>query len=57
MLNSNLALKLSGDFVQAKSKNTITFALFEGIVSDIPPIDSEFFIRTVEVTAGLAYSF
>lgn len=57
MLNSNLALKLSGDFVQAKSKNTITFELFEGIVSDIPPIDSEFFIRTVEVTAGLAYSF
>lgn len=57
MLNSNLALKLSGDFVQAKSKNTITFELFEGIVSDIPPIDSEFFIQTVEITAGLAYSF
>lgn len=57
MLNSNLALKLSGDFVQTKSKNTYTFGLYEGIIEDIPPLDAEFFIRTVEVTAGLAYSF
>ena len=57
MLNSSLALKVSGDFFQAKSKNTYTFGLYEGIISDIPPLDSEFFIRTVEVTAGLAYSF
>lgn len=57
MLNSNLALKLSGDFVQTKSKNTYTFGLYEGIIEDIPPLDAEFFIRTLEVTAGLAYSF
>jgi len=57
MLNSNIALKLSGDFVQTKSKNTYTFDLYEGIVDDVPPLDAEFYIRTVEVTAGLAYSF
>ena len=57
MLNSNLALKLSGDLVQTKSKNTYTFGLYEGIIEDIPPLDAEFFIRTLEVTAGLAYSF
>lgn len=57
MLNSNLALKLSGDFVQTKAKNTYTFGIYEGIIDDIPPIDAEFFIRTVEITVGLAYSF
>lgn len=57
MLNPNLALKLSGDYVQTKSKNTYTFGLYEGIVDDIPPVDAEFYIRTVEVTVGLAYSF
>lgn len=57
MLNSNLALKLSGDYVQTKAKNTYTFGIYEGIIDDIPPIDAEFFIRTVEITVGLAYSF
>jgi opacity protein-like surface antigen len=57
MLNSNLALKLSGDFVQTHAKNTYTFDLFQGVVDDVPPIDAEFKIRTVEITAGLAYSF
>lgn len=57
MLNSNLALKLSGDFIQTKAKNTYTFDLFQGAAGDIPPIDAEFYIRTMEITAGLAYSF
>jgi opacity protein-like surface antigen len=57
MLNTSLALKLSCDFVQTKAKNTYTFGLYEGIIENIPPVDAEFFIRTLEVTAGLAYSF
>jgi opacity protein-like surface antigen len=57
MLNSTLALKLSADFVQTKAKNTYTFDLFEGVVDNVPPIDAEFYIRTLELTAGLAYSF
>jgi len=57
MLNDNIALKLSGDFVQTKAKNTYTFGLYEGIIENIPPVDAEFFIRSIEVTAGLAYSF
>ncbi len=53
--NPNLALKLGADYVQTKSKNTYTFDLFQGI--GVPPLDAEFYIRTVEITAGLAYSF
>ena len=56
-LNSTLALKLSGDFVQTKARNTYTFDLFQGVVDDVPSIDAEFYIRTLEITAGLAYSF
>lgn len=57
MLNSNLALKLSCDYVQTKAKNTYTFDLLEGVTDEVPPLDAEFPIQAVEVTAGLAYSF
>jgi opacity protein-like surface antigen len=57
MLNTNLALRFSGDFVQTKARNTYTFDLFQGVVDNVPPIDAEFYIRTVELAAGLAYSF
>jgi opacity protein-like surface antigen len=57
MLNSNLALKLSADYVQSKAKNTYTFDLFEGVTDEVPPLDAEFKIQAVEITAGLAYSF
>lgn len=56
-LNTNLALKLSGDFVQTKTRNTYTFDLFQGVVDNVPPIDAQFYIRAVELAAGLAYSF
>ena len=56
-LNSNLALKFAADYYQAKSKNTYTFDLFTGVAEDVPPLDAEFYIRTVELTIGLAYSF
>jgi opacity protein-like surface antigen len=57
MLNSNLALKLSCDYVQTKAKNTYTFDLFQGVTDEVPPLDAEFPIQAVEITAGLAYSF
>jgi len=55
--NSNLALKLGADYVQTKARNTYTFDLFSGVVDNVPPLDAEFFIKAVEITAGLAYSF
>jgi opacity protein-like surface antigen len=55
--NDNLALKLSADFVQTKARNTYTFDLFDGIADDVPPIDAQFSIQSLEITAGLAYSF
>jgi len=55
--NENLALKLGVDYVQTKAKNTYTFDLFDGVVDDVPPLDGEFYIKAVEITAGLAYSF
>ena len=56
-LNSNLALKFAADYFQSKSKNTYTFELFQGVAEDVPPLDAEFLIQTVELTLGLAYSF
>lgn len=56
-LNSNLALKFGADFYQARSKNTYAFELFQGVANDVPPLDAEFLIRTIELTIGLAYSF
>ena len=56
-LNSNLALKLAADYFQSKSKNTYAFELFQGVAEDVPPLDADFLIRTVELTVGLAYSF
>lgn len=53
--NPNLALKLSVDYVQTKAKNTYTFDLEQGL--NVPPLDAEFFIKSLELTAGLAYSF
>lgn len=56
-LNENLALKLGVDYFQAKSKFDYTFGLFSGLVDDIPPIQSDFHVRTLDIMAGLAYSF
>lgn len=56
-LNSDLALKLAADFFQSKAQFEYTFDLFQGVAEDIPPLNSEFFVRTVELTVGLAYSF
>ena len=53
--NSTLALKLGVDYVQTKAKNTYTFDLVQGL--GVPPLDAEFYIRSLELTAGLAYSF
>jgi len=57
MLNTNLALRFSGDFVQTKARNTYSFDLFQGVTDNVPPSDAEFYIRAVELAAGLAYSF
>lgn len=56
-LNSNLALKFAADYFQARSKNTYSFELIQGVAENVPPLDAEFLIRTVELTVGLAYFF
>ncbi len=56
-LNENLALKLSADFTQSRSKFEYTFDLFRDVAEDIPPIQSDFFVRTLEASVGLAYAF
>ncbi len=55
--NSRLALKLGVDLVRAKAKNNYSFDLFQGVVGEVPPINAEFYIQALEITAGLAYSF
>ena len=56
-LNENLALKMGVDFTQARAKFEYTFALFEGLAADVPPVSSDFYVRTLDFMAGLAYSF
>lgn len=56
-LNENLALKLGVDFSQAKSKFDYTFDLFSGVAEDVPPIQSDFYVRTLDIMVGLAYAF
>ena len=54
-LNEDLALKLGVDFNQAKAKFDYTFELFRDI--DVPPVEAEFFVRTMDIMVGLAYAF
>jgi len=56
-LNSNIALKLGVDYNQARSKFNYAFDLFQAVATDIPHVESSFFVRTLELSAGLAYSF
>ena len=56
-LNSDLALKLSADYFQAKANFVHTFDIFRDVVDEVPPVDVEFYVKTVELTVGLAYAF
>lgn len=56
-LNTSIALKLGADFSQARSRFTYTFELFDGEAKNIPAVKSDFLIRALEISAGLAYSF
>ena len=55
--NDVLALKLSVDYVQTTAKTSYDFNLYDGVPNDVPPIDAEFKVQALEITAGLAYSF
>ncbi len=56
-LNSNISLKFGADFFQSRASFNYGFDLFRGVAEDIPAVESRFFVRTIELTAGLAYSF
>ena len=56
-LNDNLSLKLGVDFMQARSRFEYTFDLFQGVADDIPPLESDFYVRTLDILLGLAYAF
>ena len=56
-LNSNIALRLGVDFFQTRAQFNYTFDLFRGVAEDVPPIEADFLVRTLELSAGLAYSF
>jgi hypothetical protein len=56
-LNDTIALKMGADFFQARSRFDYTFDLFAGIAEDVPIIHSDFLVRTIELSVGLAYAF
>lgn len=56
-LNSDIALKLGVDFFQSRARFDYSFDLFQEVAEDIPPVKSDFLVRTLELSVGLAYSF
>jgi opacity protein-like surface antigen len=56
-LNDNLALKLEASYSMARSRFDYTFDFLSGIAEDIPPIEADFWVSAVEISAGLAYAF
>lgn len=56
-LNSNIALKLGVDYYQARAKFEYAWDLFKDVAQDIPPIESNFLVQTLELSVGLAYYF
>jgi opacity protein-like surface antigen len=57
MLNSSIALKLGVDYSRARSGFDYSFGVSSGAAADIPVVESEFLVRNIELSAGLAYSF
>lgn len=57
MLNDRIALKLGADYIHSRSRFDFTFDLFRGVAENIPSVQSDFVVQTVELSAGLAYSF
>ncbi|MFO7932779.1 MAG: outer membrane beta-barrel protein [Bacteroidales bacterium] len=56
-LNPAIALKLGVDYFQGRSRFDYDFDLSTDPEEKIPSLESDFQIRTLELTAGLAYSF
>ena len=55
-LNENIALKFAVDFSQARAQFEYNFDLFQGVANDVPPLPADYFVRTLEIMIGLAYS-
>jgi opacity protein-like surface antigen len=56
-LNESLALRMAVDFSQARARFDYTFDLFAGVAENIPPVKSDFPVRTLDCMVGLAYAF
>ncbi len=56
-LNPAIALRLGVDYFQSRSRFGYSFDLLRGTEEEIPGIESDLVIRTLELSAGLAYSF
>ena len=56
-LNNALALKLGVDFTQARARFEYTFDLFSGMAENVPHVETDFYVRTLDLMVGLAYAF
>ncbi|MBN1133142.1 MAG: outer membrane beta-barrel protein [Bacteroidales bacterium] len=55
--NAGIALKLAVDYYQSHTNFNYAFGLFRGAEEEIEPIHSDYSIKALELSAGLAYSF
>ncbi|HER10145.1 MAG TPA: hypothetical protein ENO20_14670 [Bacteroides sp.] len=56
-LNDALAIKLGVDYFRSRSRFDFNFDLSRGMLEEIPDLASDLLIETLELSAGLAYSF
>ena len=55
-LNDDLALRLAVDYLQARARFTYAY-LFNDLADDIPPLETDFYVRSLDLLVGLAYAF
>lgn len=56
-LNEDLALRLAVDYFQSRARFNYTFQIVEGVAEEIPPLETDFLVRSLDLLVGLAYAF
>jgi len=56
-LNQAISLKMGTEYYRTRARFPYEFSLFRDVPEKIPPLNAELLIQTLELSAGLAYSF
>jgi hypothetical protein len=56
-LNDAISLKLGAEYYRSRARFPYEFSLLGDMPDNIPPLEADLLIQTIELSAGLAYSF